>query len=164
MKAKYGWDNSDNWCENNWGCDMDFSFQSLLYTKTEFLVTYQTRWYPNEEFIRFLGNKFPDIRFELDYVCPEASYAGYYKIFNGNEESDNLSFLTLFFDKVGETEIIGSPIFKFDALDTVNCENIHSEYIDIIGEDWKTAFINSKLNMNNVVNWDDVIHFINSRY
>ena len=160
----YGYDNSEDWCINNWGCDGFMNYLSLLHTKTEMYATYTTHWSPNIEFIRFLGNKFTELYFNLEYYCPEGGYAGYYKIHNGIEESDEPSFYTLRFGETDEPDLIGRPQYMFDAPDSEEFDYDHTDEIDIIGGDWITAFSKSKLNRNNVVNWDDVEKFINSKY
>ena len=164
LKNIYGYDNSEDWCENNWGCDGFMNFLSVLYTKTEMYATYITHWCSNAEFIRYLGKIFPELYFNLEYNCPEGGYAGYYKIHNGIEEADELSFYTLYFGETDEPDLIGRPQYMFDAPDSEEFDYDHTDEIDIIGGDWITAFSKSKLDRNNVVNWDDVVKFINSKY
>ena len=164
LKNIYGYDNSEDWCENNWGCDGFMNFLSVLYTKTEMYATYTTHWTTNIEFIRFLGNKFTELYFNLEYCCTEGGYAGYFKTHNGIEESDEPSFYTLRFGEVDEPDLVGRPQYMFDAPDSEEFDYDHTDEIDIIGGDWIAAFSKSKLDRNNVINWDKVVEFINSKY
>lgn len=164
LEKKYGFDNSEDWCTNNWGCDSDINFLSILHTKTKILANYPTRWSPNVGFIRFLGNKFPKLYFNLEYYCPENQYAGTYKKHNGNEEWDEPSFYSLYFRELKEKNLIGDPLYRFDAPESERFDYCDTYYIDVIGGDWITAFSKSKLDKKNVVNWNEVVRFINTKY
>jgi hypothetical protein len=164
LEKKYGFDNSEDWCTNNWGCDSDINFLSILHTKTKILANYPTRWSPSVGFIRFLGNKFPKLDFNLEYCCPENQYAGTYKIHNGNEEWDEPSFYTLYFRELKEKNLIGDPLYRFDAPESERFDYCDTYYMDVIGGNWITAFSKSKLDKKNVVNWNEVVSFINTKY
>jgi len=156
LNDKYGCDNWYDWCNANWGCKWDIYGLSIdSQTDEELCVSYETPWRPNSDFIAFLGTKFQNLEFELEYYEPDMEFAGKFLVKGGTFKDIAIPINKVVFAKNEDDEHY--TFFDFDNDDDMEeCQNFDDyEIVDILGEDWEKAISIAEYDYNkdNVTNW-----------
>lgn len=165
LSETYGYTNWDDWRCANWGCDQDMMIGKIISTNDElFNMFYITRWNPNINFIKFLARRFPKLIFELEYYEPLEDFAGIYRSEKGVEEIIEQKLSIFYFVKTEEVDK-----YKFIGTDQDYNNNYDAYFPDydciyIVGNKWEKALTRYLFNENNVVNWNEVVRFINTKY
>jgi hypothetical protein len=156
LNDKYGYDNWYDWCNANWGCKWDMADLSIdLHTDEELSMSFWTAWNPNYDFIRFLGAKFQNLKFELEYYELGMYFAGILHVQNESFNDIEIPITNVVFAKNEEDE---HYIF-FDYYDKDDVEEYGNldeyEIVYIVGSRWEEALLNADYDYNNenVTNW-----------
>jgi hypothetical protein len=84
LNKKYGSPNWYEWCQTHWNTDWNAGnvvvFKGL---GVPVEISFETAWTPPTNVIRVLGEKFPNIKFDLTYIEPAGEFAGCLKICEG---------------------------------------------------------------------------------
>jgi Ferredoxin-like domain in Api92-like protein len=165
LNDKYGFDNWYDWCNANWGCKWDIDDLSIdSQTDEELCVSYETPWCPNYDFIAFLGAKFQNLEFELEYYEPGMCFAGILYVQNQTYNDIEIPIHKIAFAKNEEDEHY--TFFDFDNEDDMEESQNFDDYeiVDILGADWEEAISIAEYNYNNenVTNWSAFEEYINT--
>ncbi len=152
---KYGYDNWYDWQCHNWGCKWDIEKINIINKDKEILkIWYFTANSPNQEFIFFLGGKFPELEFNLEYDDLSIGYAG--KFFGKNDQFlvHDLPIYNVRFYKCSENQ--NQYVFKFNYQDYFSSDSDGDfEDVFIFGNKWEYALSHTlnDYSQDNVINW-----------
>ena len=153
LNNKYGYDNWYDWCNANWGCKWDIDDLSIdSQAEDELCVSYYTAWNPNYDFIRFLGTKFQNLEFELEYYEPNMVFAGMFFVKNDTFNDIEIPINKIVFAKNDEDEHY--TFFDFNNEDDIEAYEDLDDYeiVDILGSRWEEAISNSGYRIENIAN------------
>lgn len=87
--GKYGHDNWYDWRVENWSTKWDCAESYISVDNTDtFIVSYDTAWSPNINWMKYVSELYPDLHFELQYMETGCSFCGVATCENG-EVNDN---------------------------------------------------------------------------
>lgn len=88
-KRKYGVADWYHWNIKNWGTKWDLANVEIL-TEDKDCIEYEfdTAWGPADKFLHTISNKYPKLRFILDYYEPGYMFEGTFIVENGQIEED----------------------------------------------------------------------------
>ena len=156
LEATYGFDNCNDWCTENWGCQWDVDCVTIIKNdNTEYCILYETPWDHNIEFVKF-GLNFHNLQYQLDYSDSCLGISGTF--ISGKEcclsKYNVLRFL--FVEKVDNEKYMFIKDYCFE-----NSKDTYM-YIPILDLSWEKSLEDNNLSKNNIVNWDDLCDYFNS--
>mgnify|MGYP003335277890 FL=1 len=118
MKEKYGYEDWYNWRVYNWGTKWDVSDSWVDEHDGDALtVNYTTAWGPNDRFIKFASEKYPNLKFKLTYEEPGCGFCGILLCENGEVWEDSTEDL-LWTDEEGRLVEYDGELNKYRYVDT----------------------------------------------
>lgn len=86
-----------NWRVNNWGTKWDVDTHNIEENNGDSLqVSYNTAWSPNEPFVKYASEKYPNLKFKLTFEEPGMNFCGILVCKNGEiveAETDELEWI-----------------------------------------------------------------------
>lgn len=162
LEQKYGYNNADDWCLENWGnyFDVENQLEHESNSENQYIVFYQTPWSSTIEFVDNLYKRFPHLSFVLSYHATSVDEVGSYFRNSTRDVFIQKPYIQLQFLIDKKT---GKSIFIVDEENEEFEENGNQEFysIDIIGYDWKSILEKRGFTSRTVVNWDDLIDCFN---
>jgi len=133
IKEKYGHDDWYNWRVSNWGTKWDVSDSYVDEHDGDVLtIHYTTAWAPNERFIKFASEKYPNLKFRLTYEEPGCGFCGVLLCENGEVWEDSTEDL-LWGDEDGKLVEYDSELDRYRYVDTnevIDDEDFYPEMIN----------------------------------
>lgn len=77
LESRYGYTDWYGWRIANWGCKWDANDSYVDEYDSECLgIDYTTAWSPNEGWIKYASEKYPNLKFRLSYEEPGVGFCG----------------------------------------------------------------------------------------
>ena len=80
-----------NWRVENWGTKWDTDTYDVDENdELNLKIGYNTAWAPNEAFIKYASDKYPNLKFKLTFEEAGMGFCGCYEVVNGGEDFEDL--------------------------------------------------------------------------